>query len=127
MSFGDLFVVRTQKVGVEKGTTVSAGARAHDVGIFITPKSLVTFPTASFAVSLLGLFWAKLFPGTAGSNWVAVVSAFFVGTVIFVATISTPGQRPREWSKWFVTIAVSLVNCIYLAATALGLLTVKRP
>ena len=128
MAFRDLFIVAIQKKP-EKGETVAAAApKSGAVGVFITPKSLLAFPTASFVVTLLGLFARKISPSLGGSIWVPVISAFFVGTVIFVTTIGEPSLKPRSWQDWFVSVAVGLVNCVYLAAAALGLLSeISKP
>jgi len=122
MRIRDLFVVTTQEA--EKGKPIAASSRGDAVGVFVTPKSLLAFPTASFVVTLLATFMRKIFPVVAGSIWVSVGSAFFIGLVIFITTISSPSFRLRGWKQWFVAVAVALVNCVYLAATALGLLTV---
>jgi hypothetical protein len=122
MRFGDLFVVDTREKA-EKGKAVaSAAPRGGAVGVFITPKSLLAFPTASFVVTFLGLFTRKLFPALTTSVWVPVVSSCFVGFIIFVATISDPAVKPRSWQDWFISVAVGALNCVYLAATSLGLL-----
>ena len=124
MRFTDLFVVTQQET--EKGKPVAAAATSEAIGVFVTPKALLAFPTASFVVTVLATFIKKIFPVVAGSIWVPVSSAFFIGVVIFVATISSPKLKLQGWKSWFVTSAVGLVNCVYLAATALGLLTVPK-
>ena len=122
MRFGDLFVVQTQ-ARAEKGQAVaSAAPRGAAVGVFITPKSLLAFPTASFVVTLLGLFTRRLFPFLAASVWVPLLSSCFVGVLIFVATVSEPTAKPRSWQQWFISIGVAIVNIVYLAASSLGLL-----
>ena len=110
MSFRNLFVVTAEET--EKGKPVAASAKGNAVGVFVTPKSLLAFPTASFAVTLVASFLKKIFPVITGSVWVSVGSAFFIGLVIFIATISSPTLKLQGWKQWFVAVAVGLVNCI---------------
>lgn len=122
MPFRELFIVTVRRKG-EKGEAVAAAAsKGEPVGIFITPKSLTTFPTASFVVTLLGILAKTLFPTWATSHWVPIVISLFVGSIILVATTLEPSLRPRSWQGWFLAIAVGLINSLYLAAAALGLL-----
>jgi hypothetical protein len=126
MVFGKLFVADTLDEA-ERGKPVAATApRGSAVGIFITPKSLLAFPTASFAVTLLALFTQKLFPVLAASAWVPVAGSCFVGLIIFISTISEPRAKPRSWQGWFVSVAVAVLNSVYLAATSMGLLNEIR-
>jgi hypothetical protein len=122
MDLRNLFVV-THAEEHEKGAPVAA-ARTNAVGVFVTPKSLLAFPIASFAVALIASVLKKIFPTFGGSVWVPVGSAFFIGLVIFLTTISSPAINPKGARQWFIAISVGVVNCLYLVATALGLLTV---
>jgi hypothetical protein len=122
MSFGELFVARARRP-LEKGTSVSASrAKGEPVGLFITPKSLMAFPTASSVVTMLALLSRGVLPTWVGSNSLIIGSSLFVGTIIFAATISQPELKPRSWGQWFVAVGVAVVNSAYLSAAGLGIL-----
>jgi hypothetical protein len=122
VSFRQLFVA-TGRIKTEKGKPVAAAAsNGGSVGVFITPKSLTTFPIASFVVTLVGLFMKTLFPAWGSSVWVPTISSVFVGSVILVASTSEPNLKPRTWQGWFLAVCVALINSLYLAVSALGLL-----
>lgn len=122
-----LFVVSTRRKA-EKGEAFAAAApEGESVGVFITPKSLMTFPTASLAVSVLSLLAKTLFPDRGGSAWVTVACSLFIGTIIFVATTSDPSVKPQTGRGWFLGTGVALINSLFLAASALGLLNQLGP
>lgn len=122
MSFGELFVARARRP-LEKGTSVSASkGKGEPVALFITPKSLMAFPTASSVVTMLALLARRAFPTSVGSDSLIVGSSLFVGAIIFVATISQPELKPRSLGQWFVAAGVAVVNSAYLSAAGLGIL-----
>jgi hypothetical protein len=124
--FADLFIVRVSRVP-SKGEMIASGkTREEAAGIFITPKSLSTFPTASFAVTLVWLLARKLFPVWGSSAWVPVVVSLLVGLIIFLETTSVKDAKPQNMRDWFVAISVASINSLYLAASALGLLAAIR-
>lgn len=119
---GNLFVIRGT-TNLEKGDMLPAGRpKRENPGVFITPKSITTFPVASFVVTLIWVLARKLFPAGGSSIWIPVVSSLFVGLVIFLATTSDEEARPKGPQSWFVSGVVALFNSLYLAASALGLL-----
>jgi hypothetical protein len=123
----DLFIIRGSSLGLgqpEKGEMVAAGrARRDSPGVFITPKSISTFPVASFIVTIIWLLAQKLFPAWGSSIWVPVLASLFVGVVVFLATTSDKEAKPQTPQEWFVSGAVAFFNSLYLAASALGLLS----
>jgi hypothetical protein len=120
--FKDLFIIRGIREP-EKGEMVPAGRQKREsTGVFITPKSISTFPIASFVVTLIWVLAQKLFPTWGSSIWVPVMTSLFVGLVIFLATTSDKDAKPQTLQTWFVSGAVAFFNSLYLAASALGLL-----
>lgn len=99
------------------GDTPKAG-----VGVFVTAQSLATFPVASMVVTLIWKFTAALWPAAATYKWIPLLAALLIGAVIFLGSISEPTARPQSGIQWFVTIAVAIINSLFLAAAALGIL-----
>lgn len=124
--FKDLFIIRGPREP-KKGEMVAAGrAKQENPGVFITPKSILTFPTASFVVTFIWLLAQKLFPTWGSSTWVPVLASLLVGLVIFLATTSDEEAKPKGSQAWFVSGAIAFFNSLYLAASALGLLASFR-
>ena len=121
MTFADLFVVRPRRMA-ERGPIQAAGAPSDQAtAVFITPKSLMTFPVASSAVTFLWLLAQRLFQDWGKSPWVAVVIALVLGVVILIASTGDSEVRPKSRRDWTIAILVGLLNALYLAASAMGL------
>jgi len=100
----------------------AAAAQGEPTAVFITPKSLVTFPVASSAVTVVWLLIQQLFGNWGKSPWVPVGVALVLGFVIFAASVSDANVRPKSGAAWFVSIFVGGLNSLYLAASAIGIL-----
>jgi hypothetical protein len=122
MVFRDFFLARPQREEPEGLAFAASTEASPPVGVFITPQSLVTFPGASLAVTVVLVLLKKLVPGISTSPWVTLVAALVVGTVIFIITISDADAAPKTRMKWLVAVAIALFNSLYLAASILGLL-----
>src|SRR5262249_8453429 len=94
------------------------------VGVFVTAQSLATFPVASMVVTLIWKFAAAIWPAAATYKWIPLLAALLIGAVIFVGSTNEPSTRPQSGGQWFVAIAVAIINCMFLAAAALGLLEI---
>jgi hypothetical protein len=121
MLFRELFIARARRP-IEKGAAYAAAEPSGATGVFITPQSLTTFPTASFVVALVWLLAKALFPTCGASPWVPLIVSLLVGAVVFVATTSEPNVRPHSQKEWLVAVVVAILNSLYLAASALGVL-----
>ncbi len=126
MSLGNLFIARTGRKA-EKGAPVAAAAPEGAVGVFITPKSLMSFPVASLVVTFTWALAKRLSQGQGAEgwgdkSWVPVLVSLVVGAVIFVASTADPDAKPKSRREWIIAVAVALFNSLYLAAASLGLL-----
>lgn len=121
MSFANLFVVRPPR-SAQGGAIVAAGAvQGEPTAVFITPKSLGTFPVASSVVTFVWLLVRRLSENWGKSPWVPLAIALVLGAVILMGSTRDPDVRPRSPRDWVVAIVVGLLNALYLAASAMGL------
>lgn len=86
-------------------------------GVFVTPQSLVTFPVASSAVTIIWQVLGQMDRRIAGSPIVALVISLVVGIFIYVITM-TPQSTTQEKTAQF---GIAVVNSFVLAASALGI------
>jgi hypothetical protein len=122
MLFSDLFVANAYR-SVPKGEAVLAAEEkpVGHVSVFLTPASLASFPVAATAVIMVWELTKKLVPAVGASAWVPVLTSFVVGLVIFLTSITNPKIRPpKTGAQWVVAIIVALINSLFLAAAALG-------
>jgi hypothetical protein len=125
MALSDAFVVKLRR-HLEKGTTTAAAAPVEGaVAVFLTPKSLTSFPVASSLVCMMWALAKQFFPGWGTSVGVALAASLVVGLVIFVASTTDPDSRPKSPGQWFVSSAVAFFNSLFLAAAAIGILDHK--
>jgi hypothetical protein len=117
MAFRDLFLV-VKAEPVEKGAAVAAAAPGSSEGVFLSAKSLMSFPIASGAVSIV---WKLLQHFWGVGDVVVLYISLIVGGVIFLIVISDDTGRPRRIADWIVSILIALLNSLLLAASALGL------
>jgi hypothetical protein len=110
MSLRDLFVAKPSRT-------------SGDTPVFVTPQSIVTFPIASLAVNVIWRVLAVLVPSAAGSQLVAVIIAFVIGLFIYAISVDwTASLRER-----LIALGIALINCFFLAASALGISVVGAP
>jgi len=125
MAFRDLFVVTVGNRPRKplKGQAVAAAAApSGQVGVFITPQSLASFPVASSVVVVIWSLFKSLFPTWGASKLVPLVASFLVGLLVFLINISDPQAAPKGAKAWLLGIAIAAVNCLFLASAALGIL-----
>ena len=120
MAFRDLFVARPRRTHL-KGEALAAAAPDGAVGVFITPKSLATFPGASAGVVVIWALAKRLAPTWGASQWVPFIAAIAVGGVIFLSSVSDPDAAPKSTAQWIVAVAIGFLNSLLLAAAALGI------
>jgi hypothetical protein len=122
MAIRDLFIVRTRNK-LMKGEAVAAAAAPSDaVGVFITPQSLMSFPVASSAVVVVWALSKRLFPAWGASEVVPLAASFLVGLVVFLITVSDKKAAPKSGTGWLIAVTIALINCLFLASAALGIL-----
>ena len=85
--------------------------------VFLTPQSLVTFPGASFAVSLIWNVSAAIYEPFGQMKIVPVIASLFIGVIIFFQSY-TENMNKREKTA---AIAVAILNSLWLAAITLGI------
>ncbi len=101
--------------------TVSAGSETQQ-GVFITPQSLITFPVATAAISLIWKGVEALFPALHGSLWVPAVISLLLGGFIFYVGISDP-KASRDTRDVVIAVFVAIVNIFYLFVSSAGIVT----
>lgn len=105
---------------------VMAGKRRPPVqrapGAFITPQSLLQFPVASGLVLGLWQVAQLLLPTYGPSLWTGFGISFAIGILIFGISVSDPNLRVTPREK-LISLAVAVVNCLYLFMTAVGIKT----
>jgi hypothetical protein len=99
------------------GSTAVDTAAPGQVGAFITPQTLVTFPGASTVVTVV---WKLL--GTAIPSWhdvklVLFVIALIVGMLIYLLSDDKGNDVKSKVSSFII----ALLNSFMLAAAALGI------
>jgi hypothetical protein len=119
MDFRDLF---SQTITVdqpaEKGEPVAAGKKkAEREGVFVTDKSILTFPVMS---GLITGGWAII---EKGFGWehslrVGLLLSLIAGAFLFFANETDP--RRRRDSRLFVRVAVAAANTLVLFGAASG-------
>ncbi len=118
MAFQDLFIV-ARRAPAEKGAAVAAAAAGSSEGVFLSAKSILSFPVASELVTILWKLWKHFDPGL-GDVAVLYIS-LVIGALIFLIVISEPAARPQSFIGWVVSIVIAALNSCFLAASALGL------
>jgi hypothetical protein len=112
---------RPLQVGGARG----AGGRARaagdgtlqPTGVFVTPQSLVTFPVASAAVTIIWKVLGQISTGVGTSALAALVISFVIGLFIYFAGLN---QQATSQEK-VVQFGIAILNSFWLAASALGL------
>lgn len=115
--FRNLFLVPKKKVA-EKGTPEAAAASDSSEGVFLSAKSLMSFPIASGAVTII---WKLLQHFWRVGDIAVLYISLLVGGVIFLIVVSDDSGRPHGYTNWIVSVLIAFLNSILLAASALGL------
>ena len=123
-----LFVATPWIEPPKKGKAIPTGeATQPGLNVFLTPQSIATFPVASLAVTIVWRLAAKLSPNHGKSSWVPVITALIIGGVIFMGGLSDEDTKPKSTRPWIVSVVVGILNSLFLAAAALGLLAGLKP
>lgn len=101
-------------------TIVNINASEPSTGIFVTPKTIVTFPVASTVITMVWKMTGQLIPQWAGDRWIVVLISFIFGMFI-TAMSDIPGDT---WKDYAVAYFCAIINSIFLAATSLGIVSV---
>lgn len=116
MAFKDWFIVGRKP---PKGTPLAAAAGTAE-GVFLSAKSLLSFPIASAVVTTLWKLSSHYWK--VGDIAVLIIS-LLVGALIFAISISDTSARPQGFLGWIIAIGIALINSLFLAASSLGLAT----
>ena len=119
MSFRDWFLVGTRRPAEKGEARAAAEVPGSSEGVFLSAKSLLSFPVASGIVSIVWKLWQHFTPLV--HDIVVLWISLAVGAVIFLIVISDPAARPRTSVAWIVSFALAVLNSLFLAASALGL------
>ncbi len=123
MALSNLFVEKVHRKP-ERGATVATAAPVEGaVGVFITPKSLMSFPVASVVVTILWGLCKRLFPTWGSSDVLVLGLSLLVGAVIFLISTADPDAKPKAPREWFIAALIAAFNSLFLAASVLGILT----
>lgn len=118
---GPLDATPTRSPGAE--STVPAQPPMQATGVFLTPQSLVTFPVASSAVTIIWQVLGQMDQRIAGNAVAALVISLVVGLFIFVISM-TPQSSTQEKTVQF---GIAVLNSFVLAASALGISQAVQP
>ena len=58
----------------------------------------------------------------AEAEWIPVAISLLVGGAVFITLAGDSQVRPKSLSQWVVAVVVGVINSLYLATSALGLL-----
>ena len=86
-------------------------------GVFVTPQSLVTFPVASGAVTIIWKVLGQVNTAIGTSAIAALVISFVIGLFIFFAGLTQQGTTQDK----VVQFGIAVLNSFWLAASALGI------
>lgn len=126
-SFADqLLIARPRNRPIQKGEGYPAGTESREaaVGVFISPQSITSFPVAASVVAVCWQVAKKVWPMWGDDFMVPLVVAGAVGLLIFFVNATNDETRPRSVSEWIVASFLMVINSVFLAAAALGILTV---
>jgi lipopolysaccharide export LptBFGC system permease protein LptF len=107
--------------GAPKGSEPPARTPRQDVAVFVTLQSLTTFPIASATVTVLWSLLARV-TGTPGSMTSLLVISGAVGALIFGGSMTSKSSRPKTVGRWTLAVGIAVINSLFLAAAALGIL-----
>jgi hypothetical protein len=116
MAFKDWFIVGRKP---PKGTALAAAAGSAE-GVFLSAKSLLSFPIASGVVTML---WKLSSHYLKVGDIAVLIISLLVGALIFAISISDSSARPQGFLGWVIAIGIALINSLFLAASSLGLAT----
>jgi len=108
-----------------KGAPAPAGEpETQSVGAFLTPQSLLSFPVASGAVTLVWKSLGALSSPLGTANWVPLVVALLVGLIIYLISVSDDKMPKPSGGMRIVGIGIAVLNAFFLFAAAVGVATV---
>ena len=76
--------------------------------MFLSAKSLLSFPVATGLVTILWKLWLHYHPGA--SDLIVFYISLVVGALIFLIVISEPTARPQNLIGWIVSIIIAALN-----------------
>jgi hypothetical protein len=89
-------------------------------GAFITIQSLVTFPGATAAVTVLANVAAWAVPSWRGQPLLFVIASALVGITIYLIGETDPLKRPATGTERLVGIIIALFNTFVILSAAVG-------
>ena len=95
----------------------AAPAPLQPTGVFVTPQSLVTFPVASAAVTIIWKVLGQIDPRVATSALAVLVISFIIGLFIYFAGLTKQATTQEK----VVQFGIAVLNSFWLAASALGI------
>jgi hypothetical protein len=119
MDFRDLFSQTiTVEEPAEKGEPVAAGKkRVEREGVFVTEKSIVTFPVMS---GLITGIWAIIEKGAHLEHtlWIGFVLSLIAG--VFLFAVNETDKKKRRDPRLFLRVGVAVANTAVLFGAASG-------
>lgn len=89
-------------------------------GAFITVQSLVTFPGATAAVTVIANVAAWAVPSWRGQPPLFVIASLLVGITIYLIGETDPLKRPATGTERLVGIVIALFNTLVILSAAVG-------
>ena len=95
-----------------------ASRSTNETPVFVTPQSVVTFPVAALAVNVIWRVLGVLVPVWAANLGVGIVIAFAIGLFIYALSVNWQTDTLEQKLK---ALGIAIINCFFLAASALGI------
>jgi hypothetical protein len=111
---------------VSKDSRVSPDAvepETSSQGVFVDPKTLLSFPIATAVTSSLSQVLANL--TGIDLKTIGFIVALLVGGLIFAITMSDRSARPKTGMAWAVAIGIAAINSLLLYAAMVGINKIK--
>lgn len=86
-------------------------------GVFITKEALLTFSGSCVVISITWKFLAFTIPQIKDSIWIPIILSFLIGFFIYYISIEDSMTKKDK----IISFILSLINSIFLAASALGI------
>ena len=104
---------------LEEAESQNTAPQTNSQGVFVDPKTLVSFPIATAVASTI----SQVLVGLSGekSPLIGLVVALAIGGLIFAITMSDANARPTTRMGWAVASGIALINSLLLYAAMVGI------
>ncbi|MGQ0686252.1 hypothetical protein [Bradyrhizobium sp.] len=89
-------------------------------GVFLTGRSLLTFPGATAAVLLVWQALGIMFPAILSSHWAPFILSMLVGLFIYVVGITDPKTILSRRDK-LIALPIAFVNALQVFTAVIGI------